>query len=56
MLIYEQNGDILALLGEAVECLFYFGDFGFGVDDEEVALGGGGFGDVLGHCVSEMIS
>ncbi len=55
-MIYKQNGDVLALLGEAIESLFYVGDFGFGVDDEEVALGGGGFSDVLGHCVSEKTS
>lgn len=47
MLIYEHDGDVLALLGEAVEGPFYLRRFGLGVHDEEVALGGGRFGDVL---------
>jgi hypothetical protein len=47
MLIYEYDGNVFPLLGEAVEGLFYLAGFGFGVYDEEVALGGGRVGDVL---------
>lgn len=55
MLIYEDDSNVLAFLGEAVECLLDLGCLRLGVDDEEVALGRWRVGDVLRvhlvHCV-----
>jgi hypothetical protein len=47
MLIYEQDGDIFAVLGEALKGIFNGGIFRLLVDDEEVLLGIWRGGDVL---------
>jgi hypothetical protein len=47
MLVYEQDGDILALRGEAVERCFDLCGFRLGVHDEEVLLRVRGCGYVL---------
>jgi len=47
MLIYEQDGDIFAVLSEALEGIFDGSVFGLLVDDEEVLLGVWRCGDVL---------
>ena len=38
MLVYEQDSNILALLGEAIECSLDIGGLGLCVDDQEVLL------------------
>jgi hypothetical protein len=47
MLVYEQDGNILALGGEAIKGSLDVAVLGFGVDDEEVLLRVGGLCDVL---------
>ena len=47
MLINKYYSNVLPLARETIECAFDGGGFGFGVDDEEVFLGVGGFGYVL---------
>lgn len=51
MLVDQDNADILALRREAVEGGLDGGRVGFGVDDEEVLLVVGRWGDVLSHGV-----
>jgi hypothetical protein len=48
VLVDEENGDILALGREAVECCFDGRILGLCVDDEEVLLAIRGLRDVLG--------
>jgi len=38
MLVYEQDGDILALFSKALECGFNIGVLRLGVHDEKVLL------------------
>lgn len=52
VLVYEQDGYILSFFCEAVESLFYLRRLGLRIDDEEVALGRGRFGDMLLHKTS----
>jgi hypothetical protein len=47
MLVYEQNGDVFAVLREALKGSFNGGVLGLLVDDEEVLLGVWRSGDVL---------
>lgn len=47
MLVDQQNGNVLALAGEAVECCLDGAVFRLGVDDEEVLLRVWRLGDVL---------
>lgn len=48
MLIDEEDGNVLPLLREAIECLLYGRVFRFGVDNKEILLCIRRFGDVLG--------
>jgi hypothetical protein len=47
MLVYEQNGDVLALLGEALKGSFNVRVLCLGVHDQEVLLRVWRLGDVL---------
>ena len=52
MLIYEQDGNILALLSEALKGSFNVGCLCLGVYDEEVLLRVWGLRDVLRHVLA----
>lgn len=47
MLIDQEHGDILALLGEGLESPLNLRVLGLAIDDEEVSLGVGWVGDML---------
>jgi len=55
MLVYKQDGDIFAILREALKGVFDGSIFGLLVDDEEVLLGVWRCGNVLSECQSEKV-